>query len=192
MERRRTDAVTRGEATRERILDAARALFGEQGFERTTIRQIAAAATINPSMVIRYFASKEGLFAAITEIDLRVADLSEVPAEKRGETIVERFLERWEGPDAGEELPIMLRAAASHDGAREKYFAAMDRQVRPMVATICPPERVELCLALCATQLAGLALTRYVLRVPGVVALDRETIVRRLGAVIQDYLTGGA
>jgi AcrR family transcriptional regulator len=181
--------VTRGEATRERILDAARALFGEQGFERTTVRQIAGAAAINPSMVIRYFGSKEGLFAAATEIDLRVADLASVPDEMRGETIVARFLDRWEGPDAGEEMPIMLRAAASHEGAREKYLDAMDRQVRPMVATICPPDRVETCMALCATQLGGLALTRYVLRVPGVVALKREEIVRRVGAVIQGYLS---
>jgi AcrR family transcriptional regulator len=182
--------VKRGDATRERILDAARALFGEQGFERTTIRQIAAAAEINASLVIRYYGSKEGLFTAATELDLRVADLAGVPVEQRGETLVARFLERWEGPDAGEELPIMLRAAASHEGARAKYLESMQRQVRPMVAAICPPERVELCMALCSTQLAGLALTRYVLRVPGVVALDRDLLVKRLGAVIQGYLAG--
>ena len=82
--------MRRGDATRERILDAARALFGEQGFERTTIRQVAAAAAINPSMVIRYYRSKEGLFAAATEIDLRISDLTSVPEERRGETIVAR------------------------------------------------------------------------------------------------------
>lgn len=183
--------MKRSEASRERILEAARALFGEQGFERTTIRQIAGAAAINPSLVIRYFGSKEGLFAATTEIDLRVTDLAQVPADKRGETIVARFLERWEGPDAGEELPIMLRAAASHDGARAKFLESMQRQVRPMVATICAAEHLDTCLALCSTQLTGLALTRYVLRIPGVVALDRAYLVERIGAVIQDYLTSG-
>lgn len=182
--------MKRGDATRERILDAARALFGEQGFERTTIRQVAARAAINPSMVIRYYRSKEGLFAAATEIDLRVAELASVPEARRGETIVARFLDRWEGADAGEEMPIMLRAAASHEGAREKYLQAMDRQVRPMVSAICPAERVDTCMALCSTQLGGLALTRYVLRVPGVVALERDVLIRRIGAVIQNYLTG--
>ena len=183
--------MKRGDETRERILDAARALFAEQGFERTTIRQVAAAAAINPSLVIRYYRSKEALFAATTDIDLRITELASVPAEKRGETIVSRFLERWEGPDAGEEMPIMLRAAASHEGARDKYLVAMDRQVRPMLAGVCAEKRLDRCMALCCTQLAGLALTRYVLRVPGVVALDRAEIVRRVGAVIQDYLTGG-
>ena len=59
-----------------------------------------------------------------------------------------------------------------------------------MIAAICPAGRIDGCMALCCTQLAGLALTRYVLRVPGVVALERAEIVRRVGAVIQDYLAG--
>lgn len=181
--------MKRSDLTRERILDAARTLFAEQGFERTTIRAIASAAEINPSLVIRYFGSKEGLFAASTDIDLRVADLSAVPEAERGETIVARFLDRWEGPDAGEELPVMLRAAASHEGARDRFLEAMQRQVRPMIATICPPDRIDVCLALCKTQLSGLAFTRYVLRVPAVVALDRDFLIRRIGATIQGYLT---
>ena len=183
--------MKRSDATRERILEAAQRLFGEQGFERTTIRGVAAAAAINPSLVIRYFGSKEGLFAAATEIDLRVPDLASTSAERRGEAIVACFLDRWEGPGAGEEMPIMLRAAASHEGARAKYLDAVDRQVRPMVAAICAAERIDVCMALCSTQLVGLALTRYVLRLPGVVALDRTEIVRRVGAVIQDHLAGG-
>ncbi len=181
--------MKRSDATRERILEAARALFAEQGFERTTIRAIAAAAAINPSMVIRYFRSKEELFASTTTIDLRITDLAQVPPEKRGETIVTRFLDRWEGPDAGEELPIMLRAAASHEGARELYLETMRSQVRPMIASICPPDRVDVCMALVKTQLSGLAASRYMLRVPEVVALDRDFLIRRIGAVIQGYLT---
>lgn len=180
--------MKRSDATRERILEAARELFREQGFERTTIRGVAAAAAINPSMVIRYYSSKEGLFAAATDFLKRLPDLAATPAARRGEAVVESFLHNWEGPDAGEELPIMLRAAASHEGARQKYLDALDRQVRPVVAAICPAERIDACMALCCAQLAGLALTRYVLRVPSVVALEREEIVRRVGAVIQGYL----
>lgn len=181
--------MKRSAATRDRILDAARTLFAEQGYERTTIRGIACAAEINPSLVIRYFGSKEELFAASTEIDLKVADLSQVPEGERGEVIVARFLDRWEGAGCGEELAVMLRAAASHEGARAKYLEAMQRQVRPMIATVCAADRLDTCMALCSTQLSGLALSRYVLRVPAVVALDRDYIVRRIGAVIQDYLT---
>ncbi|MDT5208004.1 MAG: hypothetical protein QOF67_419, partial [Mycobacterium sp.] len=46
------------------ILAAARQRFAESGFERATIRAIAADANIDPSMVMRYFGSKDQLFAA--------------------------------------------------------------------------------------------------------------------------------
>ncbi len=180
--------MKRSDATRERILESARRQFAEQGFDRTTIRGIASAARINPSMVIRYYGSKEGLFAAATDIDLRIPDLQAVAPGCRGEAIVARFLERWEGPDAGDELPVMLRAAASHEGARRKYLATVEQQVSPMIASICPEGKMATCMALISSQLVGLALTRYVLRLPAVVALDRDFIVRRIGATIQGYL----
>ncbi len=181
--------IRRSEATRQRILEAAQRRFAEQGYDRTTIRAIAADAQIAPAMVIRYFRSKDQLFSAATQIDLKIRDITGVPPELRGETIVARILDRWEGPDAGEELPIMLRAAACHEGARDKYLDAMQRQIRPMLATICPAERLDLCLALVTTQLAGLVFTRYVIRVPAVVALDRAYLIRRIGKVVQHYLT---
>ncbi len=184
-----TEEMKRSDVTRERILEAARGLFAEQGFERTTIRAVACAAAINPSMVIRYYGSKEGLFTAATDIDLRIPDLRSIPSGCRGEAIVTRFLERWEGPDAGGELPVMLRAAASHEGARRKYLESVERQVTPMIASICPEGRMATCMGLISSQLVGLAMTRYVLRLPAVVALDRDFIVRRIGATIQGYLS---
>lgn len=43
---------------------------------------------------------------------------------------------------------------------------------------------------LAASQILGLALTRYVLRLPPVVAMDRETIVAWLAPTLQRYLAG--
>ncbi|MER6948460.1 TetR family transcriptional regulator [Nonomuraea sp. NPDC000554] len=55
------------EATRQRLLSAARALFAEHGYEQVTVRQIAAAADANIALVGRYFGSKAGLFGAVLE-----------------------------------------------------------------------------------------------------------------------------
>ena len=52
------------------ILAAARQRFAESGFERATIRAIAADANIDPSMVMRYFGNKDQLFAAAADFDL--------------------------------------------------------------------------------------------------------------------------
>ena len=55
------------------------ALFASDGYERTTVRAVAAAADADPALVIRYFGSKEGLFAAATVFDLRLPSLAALP-----------------------------------------------------------------------------------------------------------------
>jgi AcrR family transcriptional regulator len=57
--------TSRSSATKDRILDAAEALFMEHGFEATTLRQITAAASVNLAAVHYHFGSKEELFQAV-------------------------------------------------------------------------------------------------------------------------------
>jgi AcrR family transcriptional regulator len=51
--------------TRDLILDAAEALFAEQGFDSTTIKQIGARAGGNPALIYYYFGSKDTLYRAV-------------------------------------------------------------------------------------------------------------------------------
>src|SRR5258705_11693083 len=69
------------------ILAAARQRFAESGFERATIRAIAADANIDPSMVMRYFGSKDQLFAAAADFNLQIAELNCVDREQVGERL---------------------------------------------------------------------------------------------------------
>src|SRR5262245_18351681 len=64
----------RSDATRAAILAAARERFAADGYERATIRAIAADANIDPAMVMRYYGSKERLFAAAAELELHLPD----------------------------------------------------------------------------------------------------------------------
>jgi AcrR family transcriptional regulator len=177
----------RSQPTRDRILEEARRLFAEEGYDRTTIREVAAAAEINPSLVVRYYGSKEGLFAAAANFDLAIPDLSEVPRSELGTTLVRHFLRRWDA--RGEDLPALLRVAVTYEPARERLFEMFRDQVAPALAKICGPDRVAVCAALVATQTIGLAFTRFVVRFPPVMALSDELIIERLGATIQTYLT---
>ncbi|MDQ2082606.1 TetR family transcriptional regulator [Xanthobacteraceae bacterium Astr-EGSB] len=179
----------RSQATRDRILNEARRLFAELGYERTTIRAIAAAAAINVSMVVRYFGSKEDLFAKAASLDLHVPDLASVPPDKRGEAIITRFLERWEGPEAGDELPALVRAAATHDAARQRVIELIMMQAGPEIRSTLADGQFERRLGLIITQISGLAFSRYVLKAPLVVALKREDIIQFLGATVQRYLS---
>src|SRR4051794_22954396 len=99
----------RGDEKRRRIPAAAGRRFSEEGYERTTIRVVATDASIDPSMVMRYFGSKEGLFAAAAFFDLHLPDLTVVARAKRGESLARHYLDLWD--QAGGGLHILLRAA---------------------------------------------------------------------------------
>lgn len=185
----KTRNVSRSGKTRARILAAGQAIFSSMGYERTTIRGVAKAAHIHPSMVIRYFQSKERLFAAAVAFDLHLPpSFAQTPRNKLGFALVHHFLERWEGPAAGDELPSLLRAAVTHPKARERMVQIFEQQVSPFVKRLCSAGKSHECAALIASQLLGLAYTRYVLKFPSVVRLSRKTVLLRVGATIQSYL----
>jgi AcrR family transcriptional regulator len=178
----------RSQPTRDRILVAARETFGEQGYDRTTIRAVAARADIHPSMVMRYYGSKEGLFAAAATFDLQLPDLSTVAHEEVGRTLVKHALRRW-GAEGGE-LASLLRIAVTHESAREKLETILRNQVAPALSGICGGRRATTCAALIATQMLGLALTRFVLQLPIVAALSERTLIDEVGPKIQAYIDG--
>lgn len=180
----------KSERTRAAILDAARQLFGELGYERTTVRDIAARAAIDAAMVIRYFGSKEGLFAQATAFDLKLPDLSGVAPARRGRALVAHFLALWEGPDGNEGMTILLRAAATNADAAEKMREIFAAQVAPLVAAGTARADAARRAGLVATQTLGLALARYVLKLPPVAAMSGPELVDAIGPTLQRYLVG--
>lgn len=180
-------AARRSDASRSAILAAARERFATDGYERATIRAIAKDAHIDPSMVMRYFGNKDGLFAAAVALDLRMPDLSQAPRTEVGRALVAHFLNIWE---ENEELTAVLRVAVTNKAGAERLQGIFREQVVPVAQRVCPdPEQVPARAALCAAQLMGLALTRYVLRLPPAVELAREEILAWLGPTLQRYLT---
>jgi AcrR family transcriptional regulator len=177
----------RSDATKATILAAAREHFAKSGYQAATIRTIAAAAGIDPAMVMRYFGSKERLFAAAAEFDLRLPDLSELPREAVGTALVQHFLDRWEGDET---LMALLRTAITNDAAAERLRTIFATQVAPAIGRLIGEPRAAAAAraGLIATQILGVALCRYVLKLPPVVNLDRAELVRRVGATLQAYL----
>lgn len=176
--------------TRQAIEAAARELFAANGFERTTVREIGARAGIDPSMIIRYFGGKDGLFAAVAMPDLRLPDLSRVDRESIGESLVRHFLTLWEGDEAGGGLPVLLRSAASNEDAATRLREMFKAQVFPAVARAGSASTAPQRAGLVASQLLGLALCRYILKLPPVVEMSTAAIVRHVGAAIQLHATG--
>jgi hypothetical protein len=107
-----------------------------------------------------------------------------------GTTLVAHFLEIWEGSLSNGSLISLLRAAATNDAAAATVRSIFGGQVVPMLAPVVPPAEVPVRAGLVATQIMGLAVTRYVLKVPPVVAMDRVQIASLLGPTMQRYVAG--
>ena len=183
-------ALSKSDRTRAAILAAARDLFADRGYRMTTVRDIASRARVDAALVNRYFGGKDGLFAQATEVDLDLPDLGAVPPEKIGQVLARHYLALWEDPGQGTVLTILLRTAASDAAAAERVRGIFASQVMPVLKGIVPDEELALRSGLIASQVLGLALGRYILKLPPLVAMDQAQIVAALAPVFQRHALG--
>ncbi|MFC7375789.1 TetR family transcriptional regulator [Brachybacterium sp. GCM10030267] len=173
--------------TKQLIRAAARERFARDGYEGTTIRALAQDVGIDPALVMRHVGSKEALFADAVDLDLRLPDLSQIPADEIGAVLTAHFLDRWEGED--ELLMILLRSAATTPAAADRLRAIFAEQVVRAVQQLgIEPADARHRAGLVATQMLGLGMCRYILQLPPVVEMDRGQVVDALGSTLQRYL----
>ncbi|TME07665.1 MAG: TetR/AcrR family transcriptional regulator [Chloroflexi bacterium] len=178
--------------TRERILGAARTQFGREGYDKATLREIAAGAGVDPALIPHYFGSKEGVFLAAVEFPvdpaLFIPRLLEPGVEGLGERLVTFFLETWDSP-AGSSLLALIRSVVSSDLAAELLREFVTREVLGRLAVAIQLDQPQLRASLVATQLVGLAMLRYVIKVEALKSASREELAGWIGPSIQRYLT---
>lgn len=174
--------------TRAAILVAARARFGTEGFERTTLRAVASDAGVDAAMVIRYFGNKEALFAAAAEFTLHLPDLTGVEPEHLGEVLLPHFFTVWED-DAT--FIALLRASVTSPGAATAMREVFASQVAPTLAVVAPDHPAERAV-LFGSLVLGLALNRYVLATPPLAAMDRTEMIAWVAPLLRQVLTGPA
>ena len=181
----------RSAGTRRAILDAARSAFTARGYEQTTIRAVAAAAGIDASMVMRYYGSKAGLFAAAATADLQVPDLRAIPSWRRGEVLVRYFVERWEDTARDDELILLLRTAVTSEAVAAQLQAVLARLVTEPIAALEAggAGRAAERGSFIGAQLLGLALCRYILRLEPLAALPAAHVIAAVAPSVQRYLT---
>src|SRR6266436_627710 len=86
--------------TRERLLEAAQALFSDQGYAATGTRAIAARAACNVALISHYFGSKEGLLREVivrgistAGDELRSLLAARLPAEERLDRLIDYMID---------------------------------------------------------------------------------------------------
>ncbi len=186
---RRPGATT----TKDAILDAARDLFSTRGYEGTTIRGIATSAGVDPALVHHFFGSKDDLFLTVLEVPETVmADIPRLISgdlPHAGEQLARFYLGLYESPGTRAAMLTAIRSAIAQEQAarvlRESISARLFVAVRDVL-----PDRAELRMSLAMAHLTGLAIGRYVFRVPPVADMPVDELVSWVGPTLQRYLTG--
>lgn len=179
--------------TRAAILEAARALFAERGYAGTSMRAIGAAAGVDPALVHHYFGRKDDLFMASLQVpfDPREAlrDVVSAGPADAGEGLVRTFLSVWDDPELQPRLVAFVRSVLEPSGQRLLTEGFLPAVVLP-VARALGIDHPERRMPLVASQVLGLILMRYVLRMEPLASMPADQVVATYAPTIQRYLTG--
>ena len=178
--------------TRERILAAARSDFARDGYEGTTIRGIAARAKVDPALVMHYFNSKDGVFRAAVHFPVDPAEfiprLVAPGLDGLGERLVRFFVDTWDSP-AGSPLLGLIRSVVGNEDAAALLREFVTQEVLGRLARALALDQPQLRATLVASQLIGLAMIRYVVRVEPLASASATELVAWVGPTLQRYLT---
>lgn len=181
--------------TRAEILEAARREFAANGYDRATIRGIAGEAGVDPSLIHHYFGTKDQLFAQSIDIPGPATEavfgvLAEGP-EHVGRRLAETFFTVWEQEEARSSLLGILRSAMSGEDQavmafRQFLSTALMEQIAPKIER----ENPRLRALLMASQLVGVAMTRYVMRMEPIASAPIKDIIDMVAPRVQSYVDG--
>lgn len=192
MNAKRTGRRTGSPDTRSEILDAAKRVFGKMGYDRATVRGIATEAGVDVSLIYHYFGTKDQLFAASIDIPIPAAEalravFTEDP-EDLGRRLAETFFFVWEQETARASLLGILRSAMGGEHqAAEAFRQFLTTSVLEQIAPLIDGESPRLRALLMASQLVGVAMTRYVMRLEPIASAPIGDIVELVAPRIQSY-----
>jgi AcrR family transcriptional regulator len=171
------------------ILEAARELFSEVGFERATIRAVAAKAGIDPALVMQHFGNKEQLFAAAARWTTKHDGVRTADREALPQAALADLFQVFEGdPSHREGAAALLRNCLTHPSAATIMRDEVMCERAAEVAATIGGEDAELRAALMGACMVGLSISRYLLEIEPVASASREELERVMGPVLRALL----
>jgi len=178
--------------TREKILAAARSQFAKSGFESTTIRGIAAGAHVDPKLVLHYFESKEGIFQAAMDFPFdpaqAIPELLRPGLDGLGVRLARFFIDIWDSP-AGVRAHAIVRSMVTSESAAALMRDFVSREILARVAQALELDHPQVRASLAASQLIGLAMLRYVVKVEPLASAPPAKLASWIGPTLQLYFT---
>ena len=183
-----------GQQNKQRIVDAARELFMRDGYEKATVRRIAAEAGVDVAMVYYHFGNKEGLFNA-SVLDTpqhplhQLANLLDDGPGEIGARLVRDVVQRWDAGASFDLLLTVFRSADIHPLARKLLHDTLAGPVAQQIADQFGVDNAELRVELVTVHLVGLAFARYQLKIEPMASASIDDLVAWMGPTVQRYLT---
>jgi len=119
-------------ASKQALLDAAQELFGQKGFEGTTVRDIGEHAGVDHALIARYFGGKADLYIATLVAEARRDQPGS--AFEGLEDMVEGLLTRMDENGLGPVMQALIRSDTSDQIRKAAQNHMARRLVDPMVA----------------------------------------------------------
>lgn len=180
--------------TRAAVLESARRRFAEYGYDGTKLRHVAADAGVDVALVSYFFKNKDGLFAAAMALPVNPAELVDAlvaeGVDGLGERLVRRLVALLDDTERGAPIVALVRSAATHDEAAALLRGFVERELLGRLARAIDAPDPALRASLCGSQMVGLIMARYVVRVGPLLEADPDTLVAAIGPNLQRYLTG--
>ncbi len=180
--------------TREELLAAARDSFAERGYDRTSVRAVAAAAGVDPALVRRYFGSKEGLLVAALSDAMspqqRLPEALHGGLDSIGDRMIGYFLSVWDEPPHRDVLIGMIRSACTNQRGATLLRDFIASQILDQLADALGRSEAHLRAGAIGSQLVGLAMVRYVVQIEPLASATPQQLRAVFGPTLQRYATG--
>jgi AcrR family transcriptional regulator len=148
---------------------------------------------VDAALVHHYFDSKDELFIESMALPIDPRDVAAHvlggPREELGRRIVTVFLGVWESPEGQQRMKAILRSVVSSDEVARLMREGITELIMQPVAQALGVPDARLRVSLVASQLIGMALTRYLIELDPLASTDAAELIERMAPVIQQYLT---
>jgi AcrR family transcriptional regulator len=187
----RLSRTARRRRTTEAILTAAKELFAERGFERTTIRAVARQADVDPALVMQYFGSKDALFAEAVRATVDVEGLVRGERHELPRLALEHVFADFEDPARRAGAAALLRSCLTHPVAKEVLRDQVMGEAQSSVARTIGGEDAALRAAALNACTLGLTIARYLLQDPELAQASRADLERVMGPALRVIVDPG-
>tara|TARA_R110002126_G_scaffold270887_1_gene414714 strand:- start:2267 stop:2842 length:576 start_codon:yes stop_codon:yes gene_type:complete len=175
-------------ATKDAILDAARMVFMNKGYDSAGTREIADRAGVNVALISRYFGSKEGLFKAAIPPTMSMEPMLIDDMAKFGAHIAKHFVHK-DLVCRFDPMLALIRAAASENATQILCTTIEEQFITPLANRLKGSDAYERA-TLIGAQLTGYDLATRVIGVNTSPSGDKSKVEAILAKVIQDLVDG--